>query len=85
MSGLDIQDPKTLIAILDAVDNLLVANQESNKSLNNYGIVHNRIYDELEKYKIIQVLDELQKFPVKEVYDKAFQIIDRHFSSENMN
>ena len=85
MSGLEIQDPKTISSILDAFDNLLLANQECNKMINNYGIVHNRIFEELEKYKITQVLDEIQKFPVKEIYEKAFQIVDRHFINESFN
>ena len=85
MSGLEIQDPKSISSILDAFDNLLLANQECNKMINNYGIVHNRIFEELEKYKITQVLDEIQKFPVKEIYEKAFQIVDRHFINESFN
>lgn len=85
VSGLDIQDSKTILAILDAFDNLLTANQDCNKISNNYGIVHNRIFVEMEKYNIIGILDELQKFPVKEVYDKALQLVDKHFFNEPIN
>lgn len=84
-NGLDIQDPKIINSILDAIDNLLTANQECNKISNEYGIIHNRIYEELEKYEIVKILDSLQTFPVKDVYEKALRIVERHFINENIN
>lgn len=84
-NGLDIQDPKIINAILDAIDNLLVINQECNKISNEYGIIHNRIYEELQKYDIVKILDNLQTFPVKDVYEKALSIVERHFINESIN
>lgn len=84
MSGLDIQDSKTILSILDAFDNLLDANHECNKVRQTFNVGENRIFEELETYKIDKVLDDLQKFPVKEVYQKALQIVDRHFINEEV-
>lgn len=84
-NGLDIHDPKIINAILDAIDNLLTINQECNKISNEYGIIHNRIYEELQKYDIVKILDNLQTFPVKDVYEKALSIVERHFINENIN
>ena len=81
MSGLEIQDPKIILSILDAFDNLLEANHECNKMRNDINRSDNHIFEELEKSDIHKVLDGLQQFPLKEVQQKVLQIVDRHFAA----
>lgn len=78
-SGVDIQDCKIINAILDAFDNLLVANEDCNKLNKDYGIAHDKIFHELEKFELVKILEELQKFPIKEIYEKALRVVERHF------
>ena len=84
MSGLDIQDPKTMLCILDGLDNLLYTNHECNKLTEVMNFGENRIFQELQKYQIEKVLEDLQKLDQKEIYHNVFQIVERHFMHEDM-
>ena len=73
---LEIGDNRTILAILDAIENLLKYNQINDLQESN------TIFKRLESYECGKVVEALQKHPDKSVYLKSMFLIEKYYDFE---
>lgn len=74
INGLELGDPKAILNILDAIDNLLNFNKINELQ------EKDKIYNELEKYECGKILEKLQEHPEQKIYSRIYEIIEKHYS-----
>lgn len=76
ISSLELGDKRTVLTVLDAIQNLLRYNQINDLQ------EPNAIFKKLESYECGKVVEALQKYPDDVVYRRSMEIIEKYYDFE---